>query len=109
VAARAERVPLSPEEVARMDAALRTAWQRWTAVVEAFVRGRGSRRVSAAAYQTLHTELVDLCRAQAEAAEGPQRAAFERLQGIVEPWLTPDNLAAADRETLASLLQTCKR
>jgi serine/threonine protein kinase len=108
-AAEAERVPPSPAELARLDAALRQAWQRWTAVVGAFARGRGWARVSEEAYRALHAGLLEVCREQAEAADGPQRAAFERLRGIAEPWLTPRSLAAADAETLTSLWQRCRQ
>jgi serine/threonine-protein kinase len=103
-----EKPPPSPAEIARLDVALRKAWQRWTAVVEAFARGSLRAQVNAEAYKLLHAQLLEVCRAQAEAAEGPQRAAFQRLEAIAEPWLTPQSLAAADRETLASLLQRCK-
>jgi hypothetical protein len=50
-----------------------------------------------------------VCRAQAEAAEGPQRAACQHLEAIAEPWVTPESLAAPDRATLVSLLQRCRQ
>jgi hypothetical protein len=106
--ATAERPPPSPAEVARLDLALRQAWPRWTAVVEAVAHGKGA-RLSEEAYRTLHTQLLGVCREQAEAAEGAQRAAFERLVAIAEPWLTPQSLATADRDTLTDLLRRCKQ
>jgi serine/threonine protein kinase len=107
-AATAERPPLSPAEVARLDLALRQAWPRWTAVVEAVARGKRT-RLSEEVYRTLHTQLLGVCREQTEAAEGTQRAAFERLIALVEPWLTPQSLATADRDTLTDLLRRCKQ
>ncbi len=104
-----DRPPPSPAEIARLDAALREAWRRWTRVVEAFAKGSARAGVSTEAYKLLHTQLLEVCRAQAEAAEGPQRAAFQRLEAIAEPWLTPQSLGAADRQTLVSLLERCRQ
>jgi hypothetical protein len=105
----AQRAPLSATEMARLDANLRRAWQRWTAVIEAVSRGRGYARVSEPDYRSLHGELLALCRAQIDHSEGAQRERFRLLEGMVEPWLTPRTLAAADREALADLLSRCRQ
>jgi hypothetical protein len=73
------------------------------AVVEAFA-GRGNVWVNEPAYRALHAALLERCRAPADAAGGARPAVLARLEAVVEPWLTPRSLAAADRQTLASLL-----
>jgi hypothetical protein len=104
-----QRTPLSAAEIARLDADLRRTWQRWTAVVETISRGKNYARFSEPEYRQLHGELLALCRKQSEHAEGTQRERFQLLGGMVEPWLTPRTLAAADRETLRGLVQRCQQ
>src|SRR5207302_5439182 len=97
----AEQAPLSPEEVAQVDAAVRKAWQQWTEAVEAVCTGKGTSRVSEGPYQTLHGHLLTLCRSQTGAPDAERRARYQRLEAILEPWLTARVLADADRGTLA--------
>jgi eukaryotic-like serine/threonine-protein kinase len=84
---------------------LRRCWRRWVAVVEAFVRD-GRVEVSEVGYRVLHGRLLEHCRAPAGVG-GARPAVLQRLESLVEPWLTPRNLAATDRQTLASLLLQC--
>ncbi len=104
----AEQAPLSPAELAQVDAAVRRAWQQWTEVVEAITKGQDCTRVREEAYQLLHGQLLALCGAQAKAADPARRVRFQRLEAIAEPWLTARALASADRGTLAGVLQRCR-
>jgi eukaryotic-like serine/threonine-protein kinase len=100
-AAAAPAIPLPTDED------LRKGWQWWTAVVEGVARGGDVRRLNGVAYRSLHGALVRACRARAEEA-GPRQELFGRLEDLVEPWLTPEALTAADRATLHSLLRSCR-
>jgi serine/threonine protein kinase len=91
----------------RAGPALRQCWQQWLAVVEAFARGDRI-RVDDEGYRLVHGLLLEHCRAAA-APGGRRPTVLERLEAVVEPWLTPQTLAATDRQTLASLLQHCER
>jgi hypothetical protein len=84
---------------------LRRCWRRWVAAVEAFVRD-GRVEVSEEGYRVLRGLLLEHCRAPAGDG-GARPAVLQRLESVVEPWLTPRNLAATDRQTLASLLLQC--
>src|SRR4051794_38600307 len=74
----------------RAPATLRKRWARWAAIVELFARrSRARRHVDPAAYQVLHRELIDACRALAESADEDGRAYYRGLEWIVAPWLSP--------------------
>jgi hypothetical protein len=75
-----------------------------------FVAGGGDlRRVSEADFRALRQELLDACRSHVRAGAGPLHQVCNRVEALVEPWLTPRALAMADHETLQSLLQSCVR
>ncbi len=94
--------PLAP------DPALRQAWQQWASVVEALAEGRTARQVNGAAYRTLHARLLTACRLHASTATDPSRAFYQTMHDLAEPWLTPEALAAVDREALHHLLNRCR-
>lgn len=89
---------------------LTQAWTRWTDVVDLFaLRRPGRKRIDPRWYAALHRELLASCRASAaEAVDQGKRDFFNRLESIVEPWLTPRVLARTDREILADLLSRCR-
>ncbi len=68
------------------------------AIVEAFARGREP-PLDEQAYRRLHREVLAACRSRA----------LPRLESLVEPWLAPAAFASADRATLSSLLDCCRR
>jgi serine/threonine protein kinase len=84
---------------------LRHCWRQWLGVVAAFARG-GRVEVSPEAYRALRGRLLEHSRPPA--ADGAARPPLlERLESVVEPWVTPQALAGTDRQTLASLLRHC--
>jgi serine/threonine protein kinase len=84
---------------------LRHCWRQWVAVVDAFARG-GRVEVSEEGYRALRGRLLEHCRSPAPAG-GPRPPILDRLESVVEPWLTPQTLAGTDRQTLASLRRHC--
>ncbi len=90
------------------DGEFRELWRRWSEVVAEFARGRRP-RAHEPAYRALHQALLAGCRSRAGAADGEERTFFLRLEGLVEPWLTPGTLASTDRTTLDDLLRRCRQ
>src|SRR5579864_1528173 len=90
-------------------AALRRRWRKWTAMVELFARRRRRRRrVSFADYCRVHGELIAACKSLAESSEPAQRAFYEELAALAEPWMTPNVLARAERDIMFDLLLRCR-
>src|SRR5262249_41950941 len=90
-------------------AALKEHWRQWTGVIERIVQKRGRPGPSdTRPYPGLHEALMTACGNQAAAAQGDDRAFFERLARLVRPWLTVDALARTDRKTLRDLLGECR-
>jgi hypothetical protein len=91
-------------------AALWEKWHDWTAIVAASVRRReASYWINPRAYRVLQTELVRVCRAQANASDGETRLLFLRLEELVKPWLTPEALTQTDLEIHYSLVRLCQQ
>jgi hypothetical protein len=91
------------------DESLAEAWCRWVDVVEGFARRRGNRLgVSETEYTALHQLAVDACRTCEDSAAGEARRRFADLRERVQPWLSLEALARADREILADLLAHCQ-
>ncbi|MFO0841670.1 MAG: hypothetical protein U0797_04610 [Gemmataceae bacterium] len=83
-------------------------WQHWTAVVELFARRRPARhRVDPEEYGRLYQDLLEACRDMA--ARGERRPLCEKLEALVQPWLTPKALGQADAELLQDLLRRCRQ
>jgi hypothetical protein len=77
-------------------------------MVAAITRRRGSRLVEPKAYRALHQELLAICQGLAAGAEEGEGGYYQRLQEVVQPWLTPSVLARTDQEILVQLLARCR-
>jgi hypothetical protein len=85
-------------------------WGRWTEIVALFARQLpGRSRVDALSYRALHQELLAACRTMAAAGPNGDRAYFEDLGYLAQPWLTTWVLQQTDRAILLNLLQSCER
>lgn len=96
-------------------------WERWTRIVGLFARrppirwgtsgvpDRWEARldVDPAEYRTLHTGLLQFCRARAREGEPAQATRFRQLEEILAPWVSVDSLALADRVLVCQLLGRC--
>jgi hypothetical protein len=85
-------------------------WCRWLEFLETIITGRGPSRVNDDAYQTIHTLLLQACRAAIDACPVPERRAFyEECLSIAQPWLKLRTFVHADPAMLASLFQRCRQ
>jgi serine/threonine-protein kinase len=92
------------------EVALVEGWCRWVDIVEDFARRRGNRSgTSQTEYAAVHGLAVAACRVRADTAAGETRRLFHDLRERVQPWLSLEALARADREILADLLAHCRR
>jgi hypothetical protein len=69
----------------------------------------GRSRLDARGYRALHRELLAACRDMAATGSTGNRAYYEDLCYLAEPWLTPWVLQQTDREVLLDLLERCER
>lgn len=93
-----------------VDARLLDDWRVWTAIVEAFVHGRGNyHAIDPQSFHLLHKRLVESCETHAAATEGPRREFLQKLAELVKPWLSQEILMQTDREILSSLLWHSQR
>jgi serine/threonine protein kinase len=107
----AEVEPIAPElpiEVTESRTLWKT-WHQWTAIVEHFALDRSHRNVNRIAYSNLYNNLLAACRARAAKARGPRQEFYQRLEGLVLPWMTPKVLKSTDQEILLSVLSYCRR
>lgn len=89
--------------------ALRAAWRQWTAVVSLYARRVRLRRgVDPAAYGVIHHEVVTICRGLVRQHEGAERAYYESLLDLAQPWLSVRTLTQADSAVLRDLLGRCQ-
>jgi hypothetical protein len=93
----------------RLDPALHQLWRQWTAAAELIAAGRTSPELDAPIYRRLHRDLLAACRAAMAGAPNRQGEMLQRLETLVEPWLTPDALTAMDAEARGSLLDRCRQ
>jgi serine/threonine protein kinase len=98
----APRPPAAPP-VSERD--LRRHWRRWVGVIRSLVGGKRL-ALDERDYRRLHRVLLDACRERHE-KEGPLRPAWQRLERLLEPWLSVQTLGWADKATLDSLLVCC--
>jgi serine/threonine protein kinase len=113
--AAADPVAVVPSTVAMhparpIDAAFREKWHHWLAIVEVSVKRRGARHwINPRAYQALQAGLVNMCRAEASSGERKRRDFFQRLQGLISPWVTAETLTQTELEIHFSLLELCRQ
>jgi serine/threonine protein kinase len=86
---------------------MRQAWQRWVAVLEAVAGTRRHIHVDDGAYCLLHKTLLAMCRSRIS-ADAAADDANRQLECLLEPWLTPAALLAADKSALAGLVERCR-
>ncbi|MCI0641063.1 MAG: serine/threonine protein kinase [Gemmataceae bacterium] len=87
--------------------ALKQCWRQWLGVVQAVVNRRVP-KWQGEEYSQLHALLLrELGRARDD-ADAAQRANIEKLSSLVQPWLSVQTIADADRAALCSLLDLCE-
>ena len=59
-------------------------------------------------YESLHRELIRVCRSRLETSDEVNRPFYERLVDLARPWLTLKSLEHSDREILFDLLICCR-
>jgi serine/threonine protein kinase len=100
---------VSPVKLPPIDPVVSRLWQRWMDLLETVVAGRGPARVNGNTYRTIHTLLLQACRAAIDAAEIPERRAlYEECLSIAQPWLKPQTFIQTDSSILQTLLQRGK-
>jgi serine/threonine protein kinase len=93
-----------------IDPAIFRLWRRWLGFLETIIVGRGPSHVNSAAYQDIHSLLLQACRAAIEACPAPERRAFyEECMSIAQPWFKLQAFALADGVMLDSLLGRCRK
>jgi hypothetical protein len=105
------KAPSSPSgELPPVDRVLLRLWPRWTELVGSLITGQGSSRVDDDAYRTVHTLLLQSCRAAIDACAFPERRAFyEECLSVAQPWFKLQTFARADPSILESLLRRCRQ
>jgi serine/threonine protein kinase len=100
------RAPL--EEGLPIDTALQQDWHRWTLLIYSLLSAPDSSpRISSPGFEQLRKRLLETCEAQAATTASPRREFFERLAGLVRPWLSLRVLSATEPEILFSLFSHC--
>jgi hypothetical protein len=98
------------ETLPPIDPVIFRLWRRWLGLLETIIAGRGPSRVNSDAYQTVHSLLLQACRAAIDACPAPEgRAFYEECLSIAQPWLKLQTFALADATMLHSLLRRCRR
>jgi serine/threonine-protein kinase len=100
--------PVSLPELAPLSLSqLRQKWWRWTAIVELTYRCRARSKIAPEAFRAVQRELVEACRAGQITADPARRSLFERLEGLVKPWVHLRALLSIDQELHCDLLRYC--
>jgi hypothetical protein len=103
----ADNLPIRPDRPRPFSPELRKSWRRWKAMVDAVARNGGAQDADEATYRTLHAQLLKDCRAELATSAGARSQVLQRLEAVVEPWLTLQALVSIDRGALGSLLLRC--
>jgi eukaryotic-like serine/threonine-protein kinase len=103
-----ESVPVGPPLAAvPPDGALLHAWDAWHAVLAAVAIGTAP-PIAPADYKTLHASLLRALRAGAQ-GDASRHDHCQRLESLVEPWVSLQILAATDPATLRDLMVRSRR
>ncbi|QEL21019.1 serine/threonine protein kinase [Limnoglobus roseus] len=81
-------------------------WEEWCGVVEGYSEGR-TPALTAAEYRSLYRELTAAIREVKEGRRDPRARQFDRLETLVEPWVTAESLADLDDRMIAGLWRNC--
>ncbi len=100
---------LSGEPLPPIDPVVFRLWRRWLALLETIIAGRGPTRVNNETYHSIHTLLLQACRAAIDTCPVPERRAFyEECLSITQPWFKLQSFVHADAAMLDSLLRRCR-
>jgi serine/threonine protein kinase len=106
-------LPFPAVELPPPDDTFRMKFRQWMAMVELTLTRRGSSHgISREAFRALQRELVAACQAQQRGAPDQRSAFFQRLEGLLKPWVSPRALAETDPEIhgqVASLFKQAER
>jgi serine/threonine protein kinase len=86
---------------------LHDAWKAWSSLVTVLA-AKQMTSLNETQYRELHRALLAACRHGVATSEGPDKARYQRIESLVEPWLSLDVLSKTDAETLASLDRRCR-
>ncbi len=100
--------PAPPAPPPANEGELQRRWARWYAVLDRVQRGERA-GLGAEEYRALHLALLGALRNHADGASGERRALYQRLAGVVEPWLSLENLVSTEAPTLRSLQARCQQ
>jgi serine/threonine protein kinase len=93
-----------------IDRVVSRLWSRWTDLLQKIVASRGSSRVNSNTYRTIHTLLLQACRAAIDSCPAPERRAFyEECLSIAQPWLNLKTFVHTEASILESLLRRCRQ
>jgi eukaryotic-like serine/threonine-protein kinase len=100
----------SPASSSLRETTLQKDWRRWTALVRALAQGGVKRRpINRRSFQLLQSRLVESCNTLANLSDGPRRDFYQRLAGLVKPWVRPGILLEADKDLRSSLYVLCQQ
>jgi serine/threonine-protein kinase len=86
---------------------LQKAWNQWVDVVEAYAGAEGRVACDERAYRQLHRGLLEMCQSRTH-QPGSMAGVYQRMETVLEPWVTSEALKLADEAALVSLLQQCQ-
>jgi serine/threonine protein kinase len=93
-----------------VDPVVARLWKRWSALIKLIVVGGGASSVNVKEYQTIHSMLLQACRAALEDANVPRRRAlYEKMLSIAQPWLKLQAFLYTEPAILESLWQRCQQ
>lgn len=85
---------------------LRRLLSRWRGVVELSARGLGD---DPQKYAALHRELLQSCRALADASGDEPKGLYEAVEKLVRPWLRREALIQSKQDILLEVLKRCRQ
>jgi hypothetical protein len=85
-----------------------TDWQRWTRLLAAVVGRRSFAMIDESSFAELYHSLTQSCHDAAKAAVGQERAFYESLESLVNPWVSLSILTRTDPAVVRELLARCR-